>query len=99
MSLSVGLCVLGYVICTGVALWLAGIESSLQRLRADSNLRPRFWQFGSALFATMAVGRSLHLGDILGAFGRESAREGGWYDGRRTWQEAAVLLIAGLGLA
>jgi hypothetical protein len=99
MSLSVALCITGYVVAGAVALWLAQLEYFIQRSRRDTLRRPQFWVFGSALLVTMAVGRSLHIGNLLGEYGRHTARHGGWYEGRRTWQEAAVFTIAALGVA
>jgi hypothetical protein len=99
MSISVGLVVLGYVLTCVWSFWLYRFEVAAECRDSSSTLQPRFWLFTAGLLAIMAVGRSVHLGDLVGGYGRHQAHVQGWYDARRSIQAVAVLAVFAVGCA
>jgi hypothetical protein len=99
MSRSVGLVVLGYIVAAAWSYWLFRFEVAAERRDPSSTLQSRFWLSTAGVLATMAVGRLVHLGDLVGGYGRHEAHVQGWYDARRSIQAVAVLAIFAAGVA
>lgn len=57
--------------------------------------RARFARYGGLFLITFGIAQGVGLGDELTTVGRETARESGWYEGRRPLQKVAnVALIS-----
>jgi hypothetical protein len=90
--------VVGY----GVAA-AASVHAGLRELRRRSNasnrdIWPTFWFLTAALLAVMAFGRAADIGGLVSEFGRQEARDEGWYEIRREYQAAAVAAIGAIWL-
>jgi hypothetical protein len=85
--------VLGYVAAAALAIAWGTAELRVTR-RGPSNWWPAYWWTSAIVFVTMAIARASELGDFVGELGRDQARSSGWYEGRRVYQGAAVVVIA-----
>lgn len=78
--------VAGYALATLLAIIAARKASGRERL---------FWILAAAALVLLGINKQLDLQTQLTAWGRQMARDGGWYAGRRAVQK---LLIAGGGV-
>jgi hypothetical protein len=83
----------GYAMVAALSLWW-GVRERRSTAAHGLDWWPGYWFMSAALLATMGIGRAGALGDLLGEFGREQARESGWYDTRRTVQVVVVVAVA-----
>lgn len=89
-----------------VAAYLVGAVLCLRRTSAAATRRERlFWLFAGLAMLALGINKQLDLQTALTAWGRQLARDGGWYDQRRAFQRNFILfggvamLALGLGLA
>lgn len=85
-------------ISTALYLWLAmlcGWTWWLDRAgrRPFRPLGPPVWLVLAVLFATLGVVKPLGLQEVLADWGRKVAKDGDWYEVRRRYQFAVILLI------
>lgn len=81
--------VVGYSLVGLVALVAAWRERP--RVRQFPHLWPTFWLLTAVLLVVLAVGRAGQFGELLAEYGREKARDQGWYQTRRSVQAAVVV--------
>ncbi|MDZ7726977.1 MAG: hypothetical protein U5Q44_01580 [Dehalococcoidia bacterium] len=67
-----------------------------RRAGPDPGIWPQFWLLTGILLLGLGLSRLAGIDDIVTSTGRETAREGGWYEARRAFQ---ALVVGGLGMA
>jgi hypothetical protein len=78
-----------------VAGYLAAALLCGLHFRAATIPRERiFWLFAATTMLAMGINKQLDLQTMLTAMGRNWAREGGWYEQRRTFQAFFILAVA-----
>jgi len=76
-----------------VCCCIAGFRESRLSDRTRLDLFPVFWLATAGLLGLMGLFRISQLGELIVYLGRAEAREAGWYEARRPFQTAAVILI------
>jgi len=84
---------MGYVVLGALAA-VAGWRERSSPDRDRLQLWPLYWWLTSALLIAVGVAHLGGLGDYLVGLGREQARSAGWYDARRKFQAAGVLIFS-----
>lgn len=69
-----------------------GVRERIHRSQSP-DLLPSFWFLAAGTLALMAVARVGDIGSTIAELGRESARDRGWYEGRRSAQVVAIAAI------
>lgn len=89
-----------------VAGYLVGAALCLRQTQAAASRRERlFWLFAGLAMLALGLNKQLDLQTALTAWGRQMARDGGWFAQRRAVQRQFILIgmvtmaIAAIGLA
>lgn len=83
----------GYAAAAALAaLW--GRRERVGLASRDVDWWPTYWMMSALLLVIMGASRAGGLGDLVGEFGREQARSGGWYETRRAAQAIAVVGVS-----
>lgn len=91
------LAVAGYLVGAGLCLWRRG--------GAGSGRERLFWLVAALAMLALGLNKQLDLQTMMTGWGRQMARDGGWYAQRRAIQRefvlagAAAALVVGAGLA
>ncbi|WP_426170182.1 hypothetical protein [Sandarakinorhabdus sp. DWP1-3-1] len=91
------LAVAGYLVGAGLCLWRRG--------GAGSGRERLFWLAAALAMLALGLNKQLDLQTLLTGWGRQMARDGGWYAQRRAYQKefvigvALVAMVIGAGLA
>jgi hypothetical protein len=80
----------GYFAAGGLCAW---------RWRTAQGRERRFWLLAALALLALGLNKELDLQTELTAFGRQLARNGGWYANRRAFQALFVLAGGAAGLA
>lgn len=80
-----------------IACWLCILAGRRHWGGGDSRLS-QFWFLLAGAMLLLGMNKQLDLQTLLTMWGRQAARQGGWYAQRRTFQAAFVVVCAAAGL-
>jgi hypothetical protein len=86
--------VLGYGV-VAIACVVAGVVEQ-RRTPRGPELWPAFWFSTAVVLALMGLARAGDFGDLIAGVGRREAEEHGWYEVRRSYQAAAIGIVASI---
>jgi hypothetical protein len=88
--------VAAYFCAAVLCLFSARRAMGLRTARHDAS--PLFWFGLAALFVALGINKQLDLQSWFTSVGREMARNGGWYEQRRTVQMIFIIALASTGV-